>query len=159
MKCIYCGEELGDNSVFCSKCGKAVQIVPDYNMYDDDYLKQVLAEENLGSVTHNGSPKTGLQKPKDPQMSEEKQKEQKKKQLKILACVAGIICVLIFALLILGVAIRTNHANSFDYQVELAQKAYDRGDLEKAVEYYQNALVIDEPMKYTRLVLDGKMQA
>ena len=39
MKCIYCGEELGDNSVFCSKCGKAVQIVPDYNMYDDDYLK------------------------------------------------------------------------------------------------------------------------
>ena len=98
MKCIYCGEELGDNSVFCSKCGKAVQIVPDYNMYDDDYLKQVLAEENLGSVTHNGSPKTGLQKPKDPQMSEEKQKEQKKKQLKILASVAGIVCVLIFAL-------------------------------------------------------------
>ena len=153
MKCIYCGEELGDNSVFCSKCGKAVQIVPDYNMYDDDYLKQVLVEENLGSVTHNGSPKTGLQKPKDPQMSEEKQKEQKKKQLKILACVAGIICVLIFALLILGVAIRTNHANSFDYQVELAQKAYDKGDLEKAVEYYQNALVIDKNNVEVRLAL------
>ena len=46
MKCIYCGEELKDGSMFCSRCGKEVQIVPDYNIYDDDYLKEVLVEEN-----------------------------------------------------------------------------------------------------------------
>ena len=42
MKCIYCGEELKEGSLYCPKCGKAVQIVPDYNIYDDDYLNQVL---------------------------------------------------------------------------------------------------------------------
>ena len=46
MKCIYCGEELQEGSLYCPKCGKAVQIVPDYNIYEEDYLKQVLTEEN-----------------------------------------------------------------------------------------------------------------
>lgn len=46
MKCIYCGEELKEGSLYCPKCGKAVQIVPDYNIYDDDYLNQVLTEES-----------------------------------------------------------------------------------------------------------------
>ena len=32
MKCIYCGEELKEGSLYCPKCGKAVQIVPDYNI-------------------------------------------------------------------------------------------------------------------------------
>ena len=46
MKCIYCGEELKEGSLYCPKCGKAVQIVPDYNIYEDDYLNQVLTEES-----------------------------------------------------------------------------------------------------------------
>ena len=46
MKCIYCGKELAEGELFCPACGKAVQIVPDYNVYDDDYLKEVLAQEN-----------------------------------------------------------------------------------------------------------------
>ena len=36
MKCIYCGKELAEGELFCPACGKAVQIVPDYNVYDDD---------------------------------------------------------------------------------------------------------------------------
>ena len=56
MKCIYCGKELAEGELFCSACGKAVQIVPDYNVYDDDYLKEVLAQENPKKPT---SPSTG----------------------------------------------------------------------------------------------------
>ncbi len=50
MKCIYCGKELAEGELFCPACGKAVQIVPDYNVYDDDYLKEVLAQENPKSL-------------------------------------------------------------------------------------------------------------
>ena len=41
MKCIYCGNELKEGSLFCPYCGKEVQIVPDYNIYDDDYDEQL----------------------------------------------------------------------------------------------------------------------
>lgn len=148
MKCIYCGEELKAGSLFCSHCGKAVQIVPDYNAYEDDYLKQVLAEENHISVKKDsGKRKTadtgaGQKKNESGRMGEEKPKDQKKQQKKIIICVIGIVVLLVFALLILGAAIQSNHSNSYDYQVEQAEKAYDKGDLEKAIEYYGNALAL-----------------
>ncbi len=44
MKCIYCGKELDEGDLFCPRCKKAAQIVPDYNVYEDDYLKQVLTD-------------------------------------------------------------------------------------------------------------------
>lgn len=155
MKCIYCGEELQDNSVYCSHCGKSVQIVPDYNVYDDDYLKQILEEENRKrpivrravSKSSNGnssSPET----PKNP-------KEQKAMQMKIIAGVIGTVCVLIFALLILGAAIRTNHNNSYEYQVELAEKAYRSGNPDKAIEYYKKALDLDKNSIEAKLALAG----
>ena len=50
MKCIYCGSELKEGSLFCSHCGKEVQIVPVYNIYDDDYLKALLTENGEENV-------------------------------------------------------------------------------------------------------------
>lgn len=41
MKCIYCGKELAEGELFCPACGKAVQIVPDYNVYDDPFTAAV----------------------------------------------------------------------------------------------------------------------
>ena len=37
MKCENCGAELREGSVYCMVCGKPVQIVPDYNAFDDEY--------------------------------------------------------------------------------------------------------------------------
>ena len=71
MKCIYCGEELKEGSLYCPKCGKAVQIVPDYNIYDDDYLNQVLTEE---SQKISGS---GPDRNKKPAPAEKKNKRTK----------------------------------------------------------------------------------
>jgi tetratricopeptide (TPR) repeat protein len=156
MKCIYCGEELKEGSLFCSHCGKAAQIVPDYNVYEDDYLKQVLAEENSSVKPDHPLPNNASGSAEPAGARQEKNaREQKKKQTKIILCVVGIVCVLVFALLVLGAAIRTNHANSFDYQVELAQKAYDKGDLEQAIAYYENALALDNKNVDVRLTLAG----
>ena len=119
MKCIYCGEELKEGSLYCPKCGKAVQIVPDYNIYDDDYLNQVLTEE---SQKISGSRPDRNKKPAPAETKHPGKKHLDPRQKKIIFLVLGIVCVLIFALLILGAAIRSNHANSFDYQVGLAEK-------------------------------------
>lgn len=146
MKCIYCGEDLKDGSLFCSKCGKEVQMVPDYNLFDDDYLKQVLAEENASAGNENPNPNTVRKQPGNP-------KEQKKKQMKIIAGVIGIVCVLIFALLVLGAAIKSNHDNSYEYQIGLAEKAYKAGDTEEAIAYYQKALTLNKDSIEARLAL------
>jgi hypothetical protein len=158
MKCIYCGEDLKEGSLFCSHCGKAVQIVPDYNVYDEDYLKQVLAEENgivspsapggTAQSNHAGTAPRG----EEPAQSEH-DGQQKKKQRRIILGVTAVICVLVFALLVLGAAIRSNHNNSFAYQVEQAEKAEREGDIDKAIQYYENALAIDQTDVDVRLAL------
>lgn len=35
MKCQECGEQVPEGKIYCEKCGKAVQMVPDYNPADD----------------------------------------------------------------------------------------------------------------------------
>ncbi|MGN0332123.1 MAG: chitobiase/beta-hexosaminidase C-terminal domain-containing protein [Lachnospiraceae bacterium] len=35
MKCRYCGYEIPDGILYCDRCGKEVQMVPDYNPLDD----------------------------------------------------------------------------------------------------------------------------
>lgn len=153
MKCIYCGEELQEGSLYCPKCGKAVQIVPDYNIYDEDYLKQVLTEENQQSFDKS-SKKSGRSKTTGGKKKSSARAEiQKKQQQKILFIVAGIVCVLVFSLLILGAAVRSNHANSFSYQVKQAQKAVAVGDEKKAISYYENALELDNSSIDVRLAL------
>jgi tetratricopeptide (TPR) repeat protein len=153
MKCIYCGEELQEGSLFCSHCGKAAQIVPDYNVYDDDYLNQVLTEEQSESVQPQTKPQTESVPQDAVAKPPRNKKQQKKLQIKIIVSVIAIVCVLIFALLVLGAAIRSNHANSYDYQVEQAQKAYERGDLDSAIEAYENALALRPDDIEVRLLL------
>ena len=101
MKCIYCGSELKEGSLFCSHCGKEVQIVPDYNIYDDDYLKALLTEngeesvpfKNGNSLKQTTSGRTSsngnsVKVPEDP-----KKKTEQKRKLKII--IASVIAVVV----------------------------------------------------------------
>lgn len=45
MRCTYCGAAIPDDILYCPKCGREVQIVPDYNPLED-----VLTQEVKGSV-------------------------------------------------------------------------------------------------------------
>ena len=38
MKCQTCGHELGEGRVFCSRCGSELQMVPDYNLIEDELV-------------------------------------------------------------------------------------------------------------------------
>ena len=52
MKCENCGAELREGSVYCMVCGKPVQIVPDYNAFDD-YLDNLVGEDKSSSIEKN----------------------------------------------------------------------------------------------------------
>lgn len=41
MRCANCGNELKAGSLYCDVCGHPVQIVPDYNEFDD-YLDNLV---------------------------------------------------------------------------------------------------------------------
>ena len=49
MKCANCGAELKVGCIYCSVCGKEAQIVSDYNLLEDDFLRNMLQEreENI----------------------------------------------------------------------------------------------------------------
>ena len=51
MKCSKCGAEIDAGSVFCKKCGEPVQMVPDYNILEDDFLISLLEEEKSAGIT------------------------------------------------------------------------------------------------------------
>ena len=138
--------------MFCPYCGKEVQIVPDYNIYDDDYLKAVLAQENADTDAFadvNGT------KAVNKASSENRKKKPKnsQKQKIIIASVIGVIAVLVIVLILVGMSIRKSHDNSFDYQVEMAEKAYDSGDIDEAIAYYEKALALDKDNIEVRLTL------
>ena len=144
MKCVHCGEELNEGSLFCSKCGKEVQIVPDYNEYEDDYLKKVLAEENRPKTAHVG-PMPGA--------GAGNQAEKNKKQMILIGGIIAACVVIIILGCVVMFGIKNKQANSFDYQVEMAEKAYEEGDIGTAIEYYENALSLDKDNTEIRLIL------
>lgn len=51
MKCMNCGAQIPDDRLICPRCGREIQIVPDYNPLDD-----VLAAQVKGAVTESFDP-------------------------------------------------------------------------------------------------------
>ena len=46
MRCANCGNELKEGSLYCDVCGHPVQIVPDYNEFDD-YLDNLVGNDDM----------------------------------------------------------------------------------------------------------------
>ena len=68
MKCAKCGAELKKGCLYCSVCGHEAQIVSDYNVLEDDYLRSLLKDGESA---------------KNPQKTEVEPKKNKKKKRRI----------------------------------------------------------------------------
>ena len=138
MKCVKCGATLKDNTIFCENCGQEVQIVPDYNVFEDEYLKALLEEDNLKNKKTAEVPPGEEEEPKP--------EPQKKKNKKLVICVISIVVLL---LLIVGITVGMilQKRNTVDYQIAKAKEALSSKEYQVALEYYEKALEFEPDNK------------
>ena len=144
MKCINCGEEIKSEYNNCPFCGKSIQIVPDYSIYDDDDINIIIEGTKDIESTKN---RAYIQKQKEQQQQEKKKalieaQIKKKKTIKIAAITTGILLVIL--VIAAKIVIDTNNNNSYSYQMKMGDGAIIKGDVESAEKYYLQALSLAE---------------
>ncbi|MDY3887986.1 MAG: chitobiase/beta-hexosaminidase C-terminal domain-containing protein [Agathobacter sp.] len=138
MKCVKCGATLKDNTIFCENCGQEVQIVPDYNVFEDEYLKALLEEDDLKNKKPAEVPPGEEEEPKP--------EPQKKKNKKLVICVISIVVLLLlFVGITVGMILKKR--NTADYQIAKAKEALSSKEYQVALEYYEKALEFEPDNK------------
>ena len=126
MKCAKCGAELKVGCIYCSVCGQEAQIVPDYSILEDDYLRALLEEENKPKEKKKPLPKQPVKK--------------KKKKWPWILLLVVIIVLTIGAIVGLKMYRNYMNENSYDYQMKMAESELTDRNYENALGYYKNAL-------------------
>lgn len=133
MKCANCGAELKLGCVYCSVCGHEAQIVPDYNILEDDYLNHLMnAEEKKEQQREQQHRQTQQRR----QKQEKQEAGRRKKRLLILGG-----CTILAAVIVTAVILIINHnrSNSFDYQYEKGISCAAKKDYAKALDHLTRA--------------------
>lgn len=129
MKCANCGAELRVGCVYCSVCGKEAQIVPDYNLEDDFLVALVNEDENKNKKIIE-----------DNQTERQKAKKMSKKKLRIYTVLITVgVCLIIFVTGFVGMRLDT-----YENDIQKAQKAYKQQKYERAMQYAEDAQAKDK---------------
>ncbi len=143
MKCINCGSEIKSEFNICPYCGKPIQIVPDYSIYDDDDIN-VLLEGTKDVESKNNKAYKKAQRERERQLALEKAEKAKKEQTKKTVMIVGIVCGVFLVIgIIISIIVDINNKNSYDYQMKQADGAMFKEKLEDAEEFYLNALNLE----------------
>lgn len=153
MKCSKCGKVVSLGDVYCSQCGTEIQIVPDYNVFGDDFSDVIQQKEN----NRNAEIKAAEEERRELEKEKEREREQKAKELKkkniiILSVSLGVIA-LIAVILIISIFITSNkNSKSFNYNYSMAEEYFDNGMYTEALEYVNYAVKADEDNVYAGLL-------
>lgn len=131
MKCSFCGNEIKLGSVYCEKCGKATQIVPDYNVLEDDLLPQILEERKKAEQDAKKKSEKGGRL-----VTAKKLWKNKKTRW---ACILSTLVALI---LVIGIVLGVQ--NSYTYQYQQGVRQDKRENYKKALEHYLRAIELDD---------------
>lgn len=142
MRCANCGAELKVGCVYCSVCGKEAQIVSDYSLLEDDFLKGLLKEK-----------KQTLQKAKQGISAKKKARQGARGKRK--KPVWAFVMVGILILLLAGVVILVHYAqdHSYDYQIKKAEEYQESKDYGKAEQCLKRALELDSTSEDAKMRL------
>lgn len=164
MKCANCGAELKVGCIYCSVCGKEAQIVSDYNLLEDDFLRDMLKEREdkiRGEAAREAHKREASEEDHTRQAEKArvkqeqagkpgKQKRRVKKRL-VFAVVAIILLIVLIAVTVLMV--KHSRDNSFDYQMEQARNCLEDKDYRAAENYTAHALELEEDSLEAKLLL------
>ena len=153
MKCINCGAEIKTEFNICPYCGKSLQMVPDYSIYDEEDINVIIE----GAKELEIKKSKGLSKKEREQREKEKQKAlelMKQKKTKMTIVITAVACVLLLVFGVVAKVIIDNvNENSFDYQMKIADSAMFKGDIDSAEKYYLKALSLEADNVSVRLEL------
>lgn len=140
MKCANCGAELKLGCVYCSVCGHEAQIVPDYNVLEDDYLKNLMDEEDKARTQREAEAE---RRRREEQNRRKRQQQEQKRKKKIMALWGAGAAVLVIILIVVLAVVGNSRKNSFDYQYEKGMSCVEEGNYTKALDYFKAASSID----------------
>ena len=159
MKCAKCGAEIREGCIYCPVCGYERQIVPDYNLFEEDVLTHIL-EEDAQNKSHktevksstgnknvrNSEPVRHAEQNSHKEHNTSKNvtsKVQEKKKSK-MALVVGIVSVgAVIALCIMFGVMSYNNKHSFMYQYNKGLSYEASGDNEMALSYFHKAIELN----------------
>lgn len=154
MKCVKCGAELKEGCLYCSVCGQESQILPDYGLLEDEYLRSILQAEDTQTdqskaadrrmtKERDGSSKRQTTPPKKQAVFPGKQTASPKKSNWVpIVAVCCLLAVVIITAIAVKVYVNNKNANSYEYQVQMAEKEMVDRNYENALNYYKRALAI-----------------
>lgn len=153
MKCARCGAEIKSGCLYCSKCGYEVQIVPDYNVLEEELLVDILDQENRKSVRPEKvyAQAATRQKPKHISDNEEKEKrdnqvtrQEKHRKKNNLTMIVGIASAgVVLACIVMFGVMSYNNKHSFTYQFNQGLAAESSGNYTAALDYLEQAKKIE----------------
>ena len=138
MKCINCGVEIKSDYKVCPFCGKTIQIVPDYSVYDEDDINIIL--ESTKDVKKKNENEKELREARARAKQKAAEEAKKRKTKLTIACVA-IACVLFVVFgFVAKIFIDKNNSSSYAHQMKQGDSAMFSGNIEEAEKYYLKAL-------------------
>ena len=156
MKCRYCKAEIPEGELYCKKCGREVQIVPDYNPLEemltaqiqldgneqeselDQYINQNRRNNNrTGQTAGRNTGSTGRMLTEKERRKRQSAKAARKKALRRKRRIVLLIMALIVVLA--GAGFYVIYQNSYNGIMKKAQKAAQSKDYTTAEAYYKQA--------------------
>ena len=156
MKCRYCKSEIPEGELYCKKCGREVQIVPDYNPLEemltaqiqldgneqgselDQYIQNRRNNNRTGQSAGRNTGSTGRMLTEKERRKRQSAKAARKKALRRKRRIVLLIMAAIVVLA--GAGFYVVYQNSYNGIMKKAQKAAQSKDYTTAEAYYKQAI-------------------
>lgn len=145
MKCPHCGSDMQPEQVFCGKCGKERLLVPVFEPEIEDSVAESMSTI-VQELSPDEQPEGSWEKTAEKQLNTERVEEEetaKRHGLKQLSFLAGAVIFVVILISVFSVSFYTYTENSYEYQYQKAQEAYQEGRLEEALALADRCLEID----------------
>lgn len=144
MKCKKCGEEIESKLLYCPKCGEPIQLVPVYDVLEEELLSRVVEdkkkakEEKFATGVYKNTPEVPEAK-KLPKITTKKVNYFDKRHLILYTGAFFVVFILLFCVFgsYMGKHTYNNLMNS-------AVEAEENGNYGKALNFYEEAYTIDD---------------